>query len=76
MWQGEEKLGETWRHHWNKEPRLKTAAASEEGEDNQQQHQRMEQVTGVMSGKQNSAQQNLQEDCRAGGRKANSQYFH
>jgi hypothetical protein len=48
----QEMSGETGRHHWNKEPRFKTAALSEEGEDNQQWHQRTKQETGAMSGKQ------------------------
>jgi hypothetical protein len=36
----EETSGETRRHQWNKEPRLKTATTSEEREDNGQRHQR------------------------------------
>jgi hypothetical protein len=38
-----ETSGETGRHQWHKEPRRKTAAKSEEGEDNRQRHQRMKQ---------------------------------
>jgi hypothetical protein len=53
----DETSGETRRHQWNKEPRLKTATTSEEGEDNWQQHQRMDQKTDAMSGKQNNTRQ-------------------
>jgi hypothetical protein len=45
----EETSGETGRHQWTKEPRLKKAATSEEGEDNRQRHQRTEQETGATS---------------------------
>lgn len=68
--------GETGRHHWNKEPKLKTAAASEEGEGNRQRHQRMEQETEATSGKQGNTLWGLQEDSGAGGCKANSWDFH
>jgi hypothetical protein len=54
-----ETSGETRRHHWNKEPRLKKAAVSEEGEDNQQQHQRMEQETGGTSVNKGNTPQDL-----------------
>jgi hypothetical protein len=47
----EEMSGETRRHHWNKKPRLKTAAMSEEGGDNWQRHYRMEQETTATTGK-------------------------
>jgi hypothetical protein len=47
----EETLDETGRHPWSKEPRLKRAAVSEEGEDNRRQHQRTKQETGATSGK-------------------------
>jgi hypothetical protein len=67
----EETSGETENHQWNKEPKLKTAAMSEEGEDSQQQHQRAEQEMESTSGKQDNTWQNLQEDHRVGGRKAN-----
>jgi hypothetical protein len=39
--------GETGRHHWNKQPIFRTAATSEEREDNRQR-----QETGATSGKQ------------------------
>jgi hypothetical protein len=47
----EQTSGETGRHHWNKELRLKTAATSEEGDDKRQRHQRTKQETGATSGK-------------------------
>jgi hypothetical protein len=72
----QEETGETRRQYWNKEPRLKKTAMSEEGEDNQQWHQRMEQETGATSMKQDSTLQDLQEDHRAGGCKVDSQDFH
>jgi hypothetical protein len=50
----EETSGDTGRHQWNKEPRLKKHLTSEEGEDNRQLHQRTEQETGITSGKQDS----------------------
>jgi hypothetical protein len=39
------------RQQGNKEPRLKTAATSEAGDNNRQWHQRMKQETGTTSGK-------------------------
>jgi hypothetical protein len=64
--------GEIGRHQWTNESRVKTAATSEEGEDNRQWHQGTEQEARAKSGKQISTQQYLQDDCRAGDRKANS----
>lgn len=34
----------TGKQHWHKEPRLKTASMSEEGEDNRQRHQRRQEL--------------------------------
>jgi hypothetical protein len=55
----EETSGDTGRHHWNKEPRFKTTDTPEEGEDNWQWHQRTEQETEAMPGKQNNTWQGL-----------------
>jgi hypothetical protein len=71
----EDTSGETGRHHWNKEPRLKTAAISEEGEDNWEQHKRMEKEMGAHLGSR-TTQQDLQKDGRMGDQKANDQNFH
>jgi hypothetical protein len=56
----EEMPGETGKHHWNKKPKLKTAATSEEGEDNLQWHQKTEQEIASTSGKQDNIRQDLQ----------------
>jgi hypothetical protein len=55
-----EMASKTVKHHWSKKPKLKTAAISEEGEDNWQWHQRMEQETESTSGKQGNTWQDLQ----------------
>jgi hypothetical protein len=47
----EETSGTTGMQQWNKGPRLKMAAASEDGEGNWQQHQGIKQETENMSGK-------------------------
>jgi hypothetical protein len=52
----EELVEEPGRYCWNKESRFKTAAASEEGEDNRQLLQRTERETGATFGKQNARQ--------------------
>jgi hypothetical protein len=43
-------VGRNWKATLNKEPGLKIAATSEEGEVNRQGHQRTEQETGATSG--------------------------
>jgi hypothetical protein len=47
----EETSGEIGRHQLHKEPRCKTAATSEDGDDNRHRHQRTKQETGATSGK-------------------------
>jgi hypothetical protein len=42
-------------HHWKKEPKLKTAGTSEEGEDNHKRHQSVEIRAAITSGKQRKA---------------------
>jgi hypothetical protein len=44
-------MEETGMHQWNKRPRCKMAAMSEEGEKNWHEHQRMKQETGATSGR-------------------------
>jgi hypothetical protein len=53
----EKTSGKTGRHHWNKEPKLKTAAISEEEEDNHGQHQRVALRTAITSGKRRNSLQ-------------------
>jgi hypothetical protein len=55
---------------WNKEPKLKAEATSEEGKENRQRHQ-----TAITSGKQNNTRQDFQEDRRNGDRQAKSRIF-
>jgi hypothetical protein len=42
-------------HHWKKEPKLKTAGKSEEGEDNQKWHRSVEIRAAITSGKRRNA---------------------
>jgi hypothetical protein len=71
----DETSGKTGMQQWNRKPRLKTVAMSEE-RDNRQQHQRTKQEARATSGKQDNSWQDLQEDCSARGSKANSRDFH
>jgi hypothetical protein len=59
------------RQQRNKEPRTKGAAASEEGEDNRQRHQRMSQKTKAKSGKLEGIMRSAT-NSRVGGREASS----
>jgi hypothetical protein len=67
---------ETGRQQGNKEPRPKTAATPEEGDDNLQRHQRTKQETGATSWKREDIRQDLREKHRARVLEANSRIFH
>jgi hypothetical protein len=69
-------IGQKWKYHWNTEPRLRTAATSEEGENNRQRIQRTELETAATSRKQDNTQQDLQGDPSTADHKENSQDFH
>jgi hypothetical protein len=60
----DETSDETRRHQGNKEPSLKTAATSEEGDDNRQRHQSMKQETGARSWEREDNRQDLRENHR------------